>query len=316
MKLGFVIFTLLWIFSAPSVYAEWVWVPEIGWVNSRYNRRAVAQELFNKGKQEMAQKNYDEAVSLFNKVVSDHPTVPESKEALYLFSDCLTAQGSYYEAYLICEEYLEKYPDSSLLPQILKKEYELGTLLLQGKGHRRKMLGIGMLSSVSLGQDILNKVIKASPYADFADDAYIAMADYHFAEREFPEAQEIYKKIIKEYAQSEWLPYAQYQLALCAMEQFRGFPYEREPLLLAEKRLQEYFIKYPNGSQMEQARQKHKEVRNLLAQKEVETALFYVDQGLWHSAKICLVYAVKEYSDTPTALRAKWILSEVRQSGH
>lgn len=310
------IFALLCCLIMPIVRAEWVWVDEIGWVNSRYDRRAVAQELFGKGKQQMTEKNYDAALAFFRQVVSDHPTVPESKESMYLIGECLASQDAHYEAYLAYEEYLQKYPDSTLLPQILKKEFELGKLLIEGKGRKRKILGIGMLSSQSWGVEILKKVIKASPYAEFADDAHITLADYYFAEREFADAQDTYNKISKEYAQSEWVPYAHYQLAMCAFSQFHGFPYEREPLLVAEKRFNDYFVKYPNGSQIEQARQKHKQVRDLLAQKEVEIALFYIDQELWHSAKIYLAYVIKEYADTPTALRAKWILSEMQANGH
>jgi outer membrane protein assembly factor BamD (BamD/ComL family) len=294
---------------------DWVWTPEIGWINSRYDSRTMAQALYNQAKEAMAQQQYEEATTIFRRISEECPNVPEGRGACYQIAECQYALENYYEAYLAYEEYLKNYPQSPDLPKILDKEYEIGTILIQGKEQKRKVAVVSVLSSGSLGLEVLKKVIKVAPFAEFADDAMLLIGNYYLHQKEYLLAEEAYNRLIKEYPQSEWLSYAQYQMVMCALEQFRGLPYDPEFLLLAEKRVKEYITRYPEGSQSKLARQTYQEIRNTLAQKELEAALFYLDQGYEISARIYLAYIVQEFKETPTALVAKDVISRI-QNGH
>ena len=305
MRLSLLVTGLVLLGCFTKLYAEWAWIPEIGWVNDKYDARAMAQTLYSQAKKFMEQKQYKEAVSLFLNIVEQYPNIPESKESLHLLAECHYASASYYEAYFAYEAYLQKYPDTPQLSKVIAREYQIGIWFAQNQDS----------PDTTLGLEILQKVIKSAPYADFADDAQFAVALCYFGQQAYPDAETNFSKLIQQYPQSEWRPTSQYYLGLCAFRQFRGIDYDREFLVSAQARLKEYITKYPEGAQIDTARQTYQEVREMLARKELMVAFYYLDRDKSVAATVYLQNVVREYADTKTALLAKAKLREVKPGG-
>lgn len=291
---------------------EWVWNPDIGWINSRYDPRSEAQKWYTKGQEALTQKNYTEASQIFQNIVEQYPNIPEAKESLYWIGECKYRGELYYEAYQAYEEFLKRYPGSVYLPKILQNEYEIGCVFIQGKGGKSKVLGIPLASTRSWGVDILKKVLKAAPYASFADEAQRTIADYYFQEEEYQEALDAYNKLIQEYPQSKWREFAHYQIAASHLKQWRGVSHDTEEIREAEKKLKIYSEKYPEGELQEKARQMQQEIREKLAQREFSIAMYYLNLGRIPSAKIYFYYIVKEFPGTTAVLRAKVELARLK----
>jgi outer membrane assembly lipoprotein YfiO len=314
MKDRFLGLVLFWgIFFLASINADWVWTPEVGWINTKYNQRANVPNSYKQGIKLMEQKQYNGALAVFKGIIQSYPYTPEGKNSLYLAGECEYKSENHYEAYLFYEEYFKQYPQTDRLQEILEKEYEIGTILIRGKGKKHGFLGIRLSSSAPRGAEILKKVIEAAPYKEFADDAQFTIANYYFKRGEYQEAQDAYTKLVKEYPKSEWREFAQYQIAICARRQFRGSPYDHEALLTAQKKLSEYFAQNPDGRQKEAAQKASQEIQEALAKKEFAVAMFYLDRDHTHSAKIYFRYIVKQFPGTKTAEQAKLMLVKLEK---
>ena len=345
------LYFILWILSSSFLWATWIWSPEVGWVNTKYDPQGTARSLYAQGQKLMEQKNYEEAAQIFQNITQLYPNTLESKNALYLGATCRFYAKDYYNSYLLYEKYIESYPDAENLAEILEKEYEIGSILIRSTAEDVSILGIGISSSSSLGVEILEKLLQNTPYLKFADDARCTIANYYFKELEYKLAQESYEKLIKEYPQSEWVGFAHYQIAACHFKQFRSISYDVQPLisakekweeyikfrakeytknqpLVSDKKLEEYLQKeeyiqqleeyfqqekyLQQDNQIQSAHQKRKEIIELLAQKELAAAKYYVDQEETRAAAIYLAYIMKKFKGTQTARQAELMMSKLK----
>ncbi len=305
-------FLFLAIFSS-SLMATWVWNPEIGWINSKYDPQGTARSLYAQAQKLMEQKDYEQAAKIFHNITNLYPNSPEAKNALYAGAQCRFYAEDYYNSYLLYEEYISLYPDTEHLQEILEKEYEIGAILIRSPEKSTSLLGFKLSSPGAYGVEILEKLLQNAPYLKFADDARLTIANYYYKELEYKLAMENYEKLIQEYPKSEWLGFAHYQIAACHLKQFRSISYDKEPLMLAKEKFSGYLEKFPQGQQVQAAQEKKKEVIELLAQKELEVAKFYYDKGKEIAAILYLTYIMKKFEGTQTALQAKLMLSKIQQ---
>ena len=293
-----------------NIMGEWKWNPETGWINDKYNPRGQAQFLFSQAKQIEQKGQYEEAFVVFQKILENYPYTPEGKKALYLAAECQYKLQNYYEAYLLYQKYLDDYPKNEISKEILTKQYEIGSILIRGKGKKRSELGFRMLSSAPLGIEILEKLVETATYFKYASDAQLTIANYYFKEEEYQEAQINYKKVIKNYPESIWCSFAQYQIAKCSLAQFQGKYNDSQPLIQAREAFKKYTVNYPDGKEAKKVKEHQKKIHNLLAEKELVTAKFYKKKGYPFSAKIYLQNIIENFKDTPSAFEAKVLLSE------
>lgn len=368
-------------------HAQWVWTPETGWINNRYDPRADAQALYREAEKLLEKKNYRDAMTTLEKIVEQYPNLPEGKESLYVLGECCYILGDYYDAYLYYGKYHLIYPATPRIREILKKEYEIGRILIDGKkylfamdienrqslergetsrdlrrmfaghdcalsqdavvqteienqkwiiedgeqkyavvhekeelkvyreGQSYKVLGIFSGNAGAYGVEILKKLLKISPHAEFADEAQMAIADHYFLEGEYLDAQENYLSLLDQYPKSVWCPLALYQMAMCSALQYSGPSYEREPLLKAEERLKEYRRKYQKTAAIrlnQKVDMLMAQVRDKQAKKEFMIAEYYLGQGEIAAAKIYLYTIVRGFPDTPTAKQAQKLLQRLK----
>ncbi len=303
MKIKALIF-VLFLFSS-FTWADWVWTSETGWINTRYNPRGNAQSILESGQKQREQKRPRQAVDDFSLVFENYPNTPEAEKSLWLAAETEYESNRFYEAHLLYEKYLSRYPGTNKRPQVLERQYKIGSGLIRSEDNETQEAGV----------DILAKIIQASPYAVFSDDAVITIANYYFKKEMFLEAEESYTKLVKEYPKSEWHGFAQYQTAMCSLKRFRGLYYDPEPLRLAEEKLGKYFSDHKDGTQAESAIKKRGEVRGKLAEKEWQTALYYLNKDQVLSARIYLRHIVKKFPETQMARKAQLKLNILKSQG-
>lgn len=308
-------FTLiLLLLGAATCECQWVWTEESGWINSRYDPRAGAQNAYNLAQDHIKKGERQRALELLVEVARQYPNTPEGKESLYLAAQCLYANGDYYEAHLYQKKHLEKYPATPHLAEVLVREFDIGKQLLEGKGKDQTTLLVFSSSSAELGLEVLKELIQRAPYAPFSDEAQLLIANYHFDNLEFFEAQQAYLQLFETYSKSEWRPLAQYRMAMCSLLQFRDLPYDREPLLSAQKKVDEYFRLYPQsqetplGKRVMKAREA---IREKLAQREFLVAQYYLGDGEVVSCRIYLHTILREYGDTNMAESCRNLLKRL-----
>lgn len=305
-----VIFFTLLILLPSLCWSTWIWSPEVGWINSKYDPQGTASSLYEQAQKMMEQKEYGQAAQIFQNITKMYPNSSQSKNSLYLAAKCRFYAEDYYASYLLYEEYISLYPDTENLQEILEKEYEIGAILIRSNTKSSSILSFS--SSATLGVEILEKLLQNAPYLKFADDARLTIANYYYKELEYKLAQENYEKLIQEYPKSEWVSFAHYQISACHLKQFQSIDYDSKPLVSAKEKLTEYLEKFPQGQQSQVAQEKKKEVIELLAQKELAVAKFYHNKGEKIATILYLAYIMKKFEGTQTAQQAKLMMSQIQ----
>ncbi len=298
-------------FLGTLAQATWVWNPETGWINTKYNPTEDAKVLYQQAQKLQQAREYAKAAELFQSIAKAFPNTPEAQKSLYEGAECHTLAENYYDAYIMYEEYRSQNPYSEKTNEILAKEYEIGCILIRGKASPTTVLGFAVLSSAPLGAEILQKIITDAPYISFADDAQLTIANYYFKEEDYFLATENYEKLVKEYPKSEWVNFAQYQIAICWTAQFKGIEYDVKCLRDAQRKLEEHDKKYPQSQYLSESQAQQQKIQDTLAQKELMVAQYYLDHDQIPGAKMYLMAIVQNFAGTPTAQKAQTLLQEL-----
>jgi len=146
-------------------------------------------------------------------------------------------------------------------------------------------------------------------YLEFADDAIMEIAKYYFDQKQYPEAVPLYERILREYcpSKSEWCELAAYQVALATYRQIRGIDYDQNILLQAEGKFDAYLQGYPRGPNVEASRDQLRKIWDMLAERYLKVAKFYLRESEPRAARIYLGRVLYKYPNTAAAREAREI---------
>jgi outer membrane protein assembly factor BamD (BamD/ComL family) len=291
---------------------EYHWEKEKGWVRPRFGAwggsemtRAEAAKAFEAGA-------YPDALEGFLAVKAALPDGdPGLSEVLARIGECYYRLGDYENA---VDYYTQAYraPNASqeITGQAHRRIYDMAMDYLHGKADC-SFLGI-RYNCPGHGIDILvgeNGLITVYRYLEFADDAIMEIAQYYYEQEQYPEAVPFYERLVREYCptQSEWCELAEYQLAMATFKQIRGTDYDQQIVLDADKRFGSYLQSHPRGPNAEAAREHRREINDLLAERYLRAAKFYLRDSQPRAARIYLRLVLEKYTSSAAAREAREI---------
>ncbi|MBI4604287.1 MAG: outer membrane protein assembly factor BamD, partial [Planctomycetes bacterium] len=116
-----------------------------------------------------------------------------------------------------------------------------------------------------------------------------------------------FERLVRDYPQSEWRAQAEYYLALSVFKQIRGVDYDEKLILDAQRKFRAYLEENPRGPQAEDARQKLGEIVEMLGEKNLRLAKFYLRESEPAAAKIYLRIVLERYTSSAAAREAREI---------
>jgi outer membrane protein assembly factor BamD len=163
------------------------------------------------------------------------------------------------------------------------------------------------------------EVIDNYPYSDHAVLAELRIADTHFDQRSFPEAQSYYQDFVELHPNHAKVPYAIYRNGLCSYEQMRDSDRDQAPAREAAAQFQALLERYPDSGEAADARVKLAETRDRLARHEIEIGDFYYRQEIFHAAAQRYQRALDGYPEhtgnLDTQARLGFSLARLHQPG-
>ncbi len=141
-------------------------------------------------------------------------------------------------------------------------------------------------------QEVKNKY----PYSKFAVLSELSVADAHYKQESFPEAQVSYQNFKDLHPKFEKIDYVTFRLGLCYFNQLP--PTSDRDLALAGKTISnfdEVIKQYPNSEFVKEAQEKKAAVLKLQAEKEIYIADFYFKKAQWDSARLRYEGEVKNF---------------------
>lgn len=291
-------------FLASNVYAFWIWTPKSKkFINPKYAPKDSPEDQFLYAKSFYDDKDYKRTIVEMKRVIRYFPRSSYAAEAQYYIGLCMECLDRPYHAYLAYQTLIDKYPYSERRESVIEREFQIGGLYLEGK-KEYKFLGMDIaLEDPAI--EIFNKVVKNSPYGNYADAAQYKLGLAYMKRGYFKEAQEAFEKLLEEYPDSDWADKTNYQIAACASAASLESSYDQSTTQEAVKKFEDFIAENPDAPIVRDALKNLRDLKEKEAKASFEIAEFYEIQRAYDSAKIYYQDILTNYPNTIWAPKAK-----------
>lgn len=234
---------------------------------------------------------------------------PLRDRALYLMAEALYQYGDRIKAFYYLDELMDEYPESPLYYQALEKQYQIADAFLSG--YKRRLLKIPMLGAEEEAVEMMYRIQQRSPGSPVAEKALLRTADYYYADAQYDLAADAYAAYVRSYPRSPSIPRVKLRQAYSNLAQFRGLKFDATPVVDAQTQLQDIVATYPELAEQENLSAVLERIDATFARKLEVTADFYRRTGQPRAAAYMYEYLLKNYPNTPQAIKAQQALSKL-----
>jgi outer membrane assembly lipoprotein YfiO len=242
------------------------------------------------------------AVNDAEKFIKAYPLDPYAEEVLMLAGRAEMARGRYYQAYELFEKQILDFPSGRYFERSLQYESDCAEAFLSGK--KRIIWNIFYVPAQDDGLEILKKIVEHAPGSLLAERSLLRTADYHYQQREYPEAIKSYDKYLEVFGHNEKASYAMLQAARASLAWYRGPEFDDRPLLEARQRYVMFAERFPLQADRADVPRILEQIRLSLARKAWTTAAFYERIGRRDAAKYCYRLVLAQYPQTEWATQS------------
>jgi outer membrane assembly lipoprotein YfiO len=308
-KAVFILLAILF-FATPS-HAAWVWTPESGkFVNPKNAVKDTPKDQLDLAVNLYQSKNYKKATEELQKLLKTYPRAREAADAQYYLAVIQEDQGQLVAAFKNYQIVIDKYPFSDRAAEVVKRQYELGNMLLEGKSKRSKFVTVVVGGDYDV-VEVFRAVIKNAPYGEYAAPAQYKIGLYLLQKSLYQEARDEFEKTRNDYPDSEWAKAAKFQIALSDSKRSSAAQYNQKVTATALKEFQDFVKKFPDADLSTEAKEHINSLREKEAENQFVIAQFYQKQKQYVSAKAYYSTIVEKYSETSWARKAVKALSAI-----
>jgi len=200
--------------------AELVWTPQSGWkveggvlaTTPDGGTSYSAVGLMNKARAAEEKGHNGTAIKYYGRVAKRYANSIYAGEAQYRMGNLRFARQQYLKAFAAYQAVIVNYPNTTRFNEIIGKQYQIATILLDGG--RGRIWGIFPgFTNREKAIGFMETVVVEAPYSDYAPLALMCAASGYEYMRESEEAIDALDRMINIYAQNTLLPDAYLKLA-------------------------------------------------------------------------------------------------------
>ena len=308
------VLTGLMVAAAPVANAQWVWTPQTGrWVNAKKLPKETAELQIEYTRGLMVDGEYKKALRETQKFQEFYADAPEADQNQFLRGEIKLAMGEYMDAAKEFQQVIAGYPESNLFDDVIAKQYEIGDRFYD-LGEKRltddEWYKFRFFRKKPFKQAIAvySMVIDNQPFTAAAAEAQYKVGLCHYTREEYQEAAFEYRRVVEDYAGSDWVDEAAYGLAMCYYKQSLPPAYDQSPSYLTVEAIENFKDRFPNDPRITELEPKRVEMVENIAKQRYETAQFYERRRLFDSARIYYQLVVEEFPGTEAASKAgEWL---------
>ena len=306
------VFIIIFCFVS-SASAFWIWTPQSKkWTNPKWSAKGTPKEQFEFAKSKLDIGETETALIEFKKVLTHFPESAEAAEAQFYTGECLEKLDKPYDAYTAYQKVISKYPFSTRLNEILKRQFKIAEKLTDMK---YKVLGLPFTGD-QYAVEVYRKVIDNAPYGELAALSQYRIGMIFKALARYDEAKDEFDKVVSAYPESEWSEAAKFQIAQCASLASLRSDYDQELTKEAKDKYSEFVARHPEAELTRDAEKQIQDLSNKEAEKDFNVAAFYEKQKEFKSAKIYYGYVVNQYPDSGWAKKASERIDALEKEGN
>lgn len=267
------------------------------------------EQIYERAEAAFAAQEWEAAAEAFEKLWENHPTSPLAADAQFYEAESKYGGQNFNAAFERYRRFIGEHPLSPHAPLLQRRLYDIGVYLIEAgqEGH------LGIFEYAGEGVDVLEFLVDAFPHGDLADQALLYMADYEARDHKTLDAINHLLDLLEEYPQSEYALEARLRLARAYQDVNRGTSYDEDALLRAVAEFRTYIeivtrdaaLSAEHAADLELARAGLAESLSTLAEKQLETADYYLRTGNPEAAQAVLQRLVEDYPDSGPADEAR-----------
>lgn len=301
---------LVIILLAGTAGAEWTWTPETGrWVNAKRLPKETAELQVEYARSLMLEGKYKQAMEETSKFSKFFPTSDAADDNQFLRGEIRMKQQNYKSASKEFQQVLKNYPDTDLYQQAIANQYVIGDHFYEeGQKKMNKKWALLKKRPLKRASEVYGMVIENQPFTPEAAQAQYKVGLCHYAREEYTEAAFEYRRVIEDYAGSEFVDDAGFGLAMCYYDGSRPPDYDQTNSELAVRAIDDFTSQFPTDGRTAELDTKRAEMRARMAEGQLRSAAFYVKRREFLSARIYYELIAKDFADTPAATKAnEWL---------
>ena len=279
-------------------------------------RRAVAAEGAERTRL------FLEAARKFTLAAEKWPGSAVEQDALFMTGESYFFSDYYWKANTYYEKLLKAHPGNAYLDKVDARRYAIAKYWLDtNRESPEPLYYVNIYNQQKPTRDIrghglriFGKIPIDDPTGRLADDAILAAANEQFAARKFLKADELYTDLRKNYPASEHQFLAHFLGLKSKLNTYLGSEYAAAPLDESEKLIKQIRRQFPLEAEKERPYLDRvaAEIRFKKAERLWDRGQFYDGRGEYRGAAHNYQQVVKDYNDTPFALKAEERLTKIQ----
>jgi len=302
--------TLVTLCVAHIASAQWSWTPQTGrWINLKNLPKETPELQMEYARSLMVEGEHNKALretTKFDKFYADSEFADENQ---FLRAEIRLAQGKLMDASREFQQVVDGYPSTDLYDSAMAKQYEIGDQLYEvGLQKLDKRFKLFKRRPMKQAVEVYAIVVENQPFTDVAAEAQYKLGLCNFALKNYTEAAFEYRRVIEDYAASEWVDEASYALATTYIEQSLPPEYDQSPSALALEAIDRFVNIYAGDSRIPELQEHRNELHARIADQRLLTAQFYENRREFTSAQLYYGEITKQFPGTPAAETAQaWL---------
>ena len=269
-----------------------------------------AKQLFEKAQEAEKNGNPGRAIKAYRAIVKHHPKDTLAPGSAYRLAQLLEQRRSYLRAAEAYATLVEKYPKSERFEESIEALFRIGEMYMAG--HKIKILGITIKSSMESAIQIFTEIVRSAPYGK-----YTARANFDIGRaREKQGSNELaiaaYQNVVEKFPDDPLAADAQYQIGYIYSQASRSGTYDPNAAAKAKLGYEDFLARHPRSEKAAQARENLKQMEHKQTSTSFEIAKFYDKQKSYRAAAIYYNEVIRQQPDSAEGARAKKRIAELR----
>jgi len=275
----------------------------------------AARKLMKEGDELFLAKNYKEALARYEGAAKRVPDTYLEEDARFMMGECYFFLDDYPNASDTYSEILRRNSNTRHLDRITRRMFAIGEYwkeryqeaptwaLRPNLTDKTRPLFDTKGNSVS----VFRAIWMHDPTGPLADDSIMQVANTHFLNGNYQEADEHYAQLRRDYPSSKHVMQAYLLGYRTKLELYQGPIYDRTPLNEAEELIDTLLLQFGNelGEERERVLQARAIVRAQQAERDWNNAEYYIKGGYNRAARKVLEKLISKYPETKFAEEAR-----------
>lgn len=268
-------------------------------------------------------KEYQEAGEMedsrgpLKEIVRYHQLAPNAAEARYLLGQAYEATGDYRDAFKEYGKLIDRYPQSPLYENAVKRQLAMAVDAASGKMTVPVFWGAWnttMESSVVISW--LREIIEKAPYNDMAAEANSILANFLMEQGRPEEARAEYARLVERYPDSKYAPAAQMKVAQLWSDSHTRGDNNLVNLSNAREAYEEFSLRFPKHAESKEALTQASRMERLMVQQQLEVGRYYLERSQeYTSAIFCFEDVIRQKKLNPEAAQeAEELLAKAKEA--